>query len=73
MQAPRTKAPVEVEPDLTRRQTAIALNASLSTVDQLIRDGRLESYKLGEGRRTARRIRPSAIEAFRARMSGGAQ
>ena len=64
--------PAETHPagDLTRRQTADRLGVGLTTVDRLIADGKLESYKLDAGRRAGRRIVRESIERLR---SGGAE
>jgi excisionase family DNA binding protein len=61
----RRKPQPEVLPDLTRQQAADTLNVGLAKVDELVRDGVLQSYKLGESRRAGRRITRESVERLR--------
>ena len=69
-QADRLRRPPSLTPDLSRREAADVLGIGLAKLDQLVRDGALASYKLGAGRRSARRIRRDSLEAFRHGQSG---
>lgn len=52
--------------DFTRHELANYLNCSLAAVDDLVANGRVESYRLGDGRRAGRRITWQSVEALRA-------
>ena len=51
--------------DLTRAETCSILGVCSNTVDQLIANGTLQSYKLGNDRRSGRRIRHESVERLR--------
>ena len=51
--------------DLTKKQVANILNVSPGTVDNLIRRGDLEAYKLSPGQTGPVRIRPESLDTFR--------
>lgn len=52
--------------DFTRQGLAAYLNCSLASVDDLVAACRVESYRLGTGRRAGRRITWQSVEALRA-------
>lgn len=71
---PHKKPQTEHLSDLTRHDAARVLNVALTTIDELIRDGRLQSYKLRQRRRAGRRIVRESLEALRnERVGGGAK
>lgn len=51
--------------DLTRLETAEELGIGLTKVDRLIASGVLESYKLGQDKRSARRIKWESVQRLR--------
>ena len=61
----RLKPTVSNAPDYTRREAADVLNIGLAKLDSLVSSGRLQSYKLGNSRRAARRIRRESVERLR--------
>lgn len=57
------------QPDLSRREAAVLLAVSESTIHRLIQSGQLRSYKLGSAKASTVRICRESIEALRAGMS----
>ena len=51
--------------DLTNDQAARLLGVSLTTINKLVREGRLSAYKLGSDKRAGRRIVRTSIERLR--------
>lgn len=56
------------EPDFTAERVADELQCSLRMVWKLLRDGRLQSYRVGRRRRVTR----EQLDAFKAEQSVGA-
>jgi len=52
--------------DFTRQSLAAFLSCSLAAVDDLIRSGRVEAYKLGTGPRAGVRVTRESVERLRA-------
>ena len=53
-------------PDFTRHSLAEHLGCSVAAVDDLIKTGRVEAYKLGVGPRAGVRITKESVERLRA-------
>lgn len=51
--------------DYTRTEVCEILNISTTKLDEMISRGEVKSYKLGNTRRSARRIRRESVEALR--------